>query len=199
MFCRNCGKELPDSPALCPSCGVSPMTSFGDIYNPDLDLSDLPGEERSAFLQHSFGFTFSVDAVIGLHFLTLGLFSLIHFGLKHSQLPMIKHDDFKARRAIGFMFIPFFNLYWQLRFWLRLVDRVNFQLRLRGLPFTVSRGLMLATIIVGLVPVANLAALLVMYPICIVQIERACNLIAGTCLQSEAFQIPENLFILGET
>ena len=199
MFCRNCGKELPDSPELCPSCGVSPMTSFGNIYNPDLDLSDLPGEERSAFLQHSFGFTFSVDAVIGLHFLTLGLFSLIHFGLKHSQLPMIKHDDFKARRGIGFMFIPFFNLYWQFRFWLRLVDRVNFQLRLRGLPFTVSRGLMLATIIVGLVPVANLAALLVMYPICIVQIERACNLIAGTCLQSEAFQIPENLFILGET
>jgi len=199
MFCRNCGKELPDSPELCPSCGVSPMTSFGNIYNPDLDLSGLANEERSAFLQHSFGFTFSVDAVIGLHLLTLGLFSLIHFGLKHSQLPMIKHDDFKARRAIGFMFIPFFNLYWQFRFWLRLVDRVNFQLRLRGLPFTVSRGLMLATIIVGLVPVANLAALLVMYPICIVQIERACNLLAGTCLQSDAFQIPENLFILGET
>jgi hypothetical protein len=109
---------------------------------------------------------------------------------------MIKHDDFKARRAIGFMFIPFFNVYWQFRFWLRLVDRVNLQLRLRGFIPTISKGLMLTMIIVGLlllavlggiigtrfgvawtcaiILVANLAAILV-YPICIVQIQRACN------------------------
>jgi len=76
---------------------------------------------------------------------------------------MIKHDDFKARKAVGFMLIPLFNLYWEFRFWFRLIDRVNFQSRLRKLPTIISRRLMLATIIVSLIPVANLAALLVMY------------------------------------
>lgn len=196
MFCRNCGKELIDRPEICPSCGANPMTSVGDVYNLDYDLTRLSHEQQNTFVQHQLTNTFSIDAVIGMHFLTLGLFTLIYFGMKHSKIPMIKHNDFKARKAIGFMFIPFFNLYWQFRFWLRLVDRVNLQLRLRGFVPTVSKGLMLAMIIVGLlllavlggiigtrfgvawtvaiILVANLAAILV-YPICIVQIQRACN------------------------
>ena len=163
MFCRNCGKELVGSPEICPSCEVNPRSSVGDVYNPVFDLSSLSDEQRSAFVQHQFTYTFSIDALILLHFATLGLFTLIYFGLMHSQLPMIKHDDFKGRKAIGFMLIPLFNLYWQFRFWCRLVDRVKIQLRLRELPPTISRGLMLATIIVSLIPVANLVALLVMY------------------------------------
>ncbi len=187
MFCRNCGKELERSPDICPSCGVSPMTSIGDVYKPHFELISLSDEQRRAFARHEFTLTFSIDAVIGMHFITLGLFTLIYFGLKHSQLPIIRHDDFGARRAIGFMFIPFFNLYWQFRFWLRLVDRVNFQSRLAGLRPTISRGLMLATIIVGLIPAVNAAALLVMYPICIVQIQRACNELAEASLESSTF------------
>jgi hypothetical protein len=139
------------------------MSSVGDVYNPVFDLTSLSDEQRSTFVQHQFIYTFSIDALILLHFATLGLFTLIYFGLKHSQLPMIKHDDFKERKAIGFMFIPLFNLYWQFRFWFRLIDRVHFQSRLRKLPTTISRRLMLATIIVSLIPVAGLAALLVMY------------------------------------
>lgn len=179
MFCRNCGKELIGSPEICPSCARNPMSSIGDVYNLAFDLSKLPDEQRSAFMQHQLKYTFPIDAVICMHFFTLGLFTLIYFGLMHSRLPMIKHDDFKAGKAIGFMFIPFFNLYWQFKFWLRLVDRVNFQLRLMGLPPTISvgmdRGLMLTTIIIGLIPGANLAALLIMYPVCIAQIQHACN------------------------
>ena len=196
MFCSNCGKELVDRPEICPACGVNPMSYVEDVYNPVFNFGRLSYEQQNAFMQHQFTETFSIDATIGMHFVTLGLFTLVHFGLKHSKLPVIKHDDFNARRAIGFMFIPFFNLYWQFRFWLRLVDRVDLQLRLRGLPATISRGLMMRTIIIGLfllaalgsvigilfgvtwmailVPFASLAALLV-YPICIVRIQRACN------------------------
>lgn len=175
MFCRNCGKELEGNPEVCPFCGLSPMTSIGDVYGPHFELISLSEEQRRAFSQHGMNLTVSIDAVIGMHFITLGLFTLFLFGLKHSLLPQIRHDDFRAQRAIGFMFIPFFNLYWQFRFWLRLVDRVNFQLRLAGLGPAISRRLMLATIIVGVVPGVNAAAFLVMYPICIVRIQRACN------------------------
>ena len=163
MFCRNCGKELAGSPEICPFCGVNPMSSIPDVYNPVFDLGSLPREQRSTFVQHQFTYTFSIDALILLHFVTLGLFTLFYFGLKHSQLPMIKHDDFKQRKAIGFMLIPLFNLYWEFRFWFRLIDRVNLQARLRKLPTTISRRLILATILVSLIPVAGLATLLVMY------------------------------------
>jgi len=186
MFCRNCGKELTGSPEICPSCGTKLMTGIGDIYDPAFDLSSLSDEQRSEFGQHQFTSTFPTAAVIVLSFLTLGLFVLIYFGLKHSELPMIKHDDFKAGKAIGFMFIPFFNLYWQFRFWLRLVDRVNLQLRLRGLPPTISKGLMLATIIISLIPCVDFAAI-IMYPICIGEIQIACNKLAETRRQSSAF------------
>jgi hypothetical protein len=162
------------------------MTGIGDIYDPAFDLSSLSDEQRSEFGQHQFTSTFPTAAVIVLSFLTLGLFVLIYFGLKHSELPMIKHDDFKAGKAIGFMFIPFFNLYWQFRFWLRLVDRVNLQLRLRGLPPTISKGLMLATIIISLIPCVDFAAI-IMYPICIGEIQIACNKLAETRRQSSAF------------
>jgi hypothetical protein len=162
------------------------MGGIGDIYAPAFDLSSLSDEQRSKFGQHQFTSTFPTAVVILLYFVTLGLFTLIYFGLKHSKLPVIKHDDFKAGKAIGFMFIPFFNLYWQFRFWLRLVDRVNFQLRLGGFSPTISKGLMLATVIVGLIPYVNFAAI-IMYPICIGKIQIACNKLAETRLQSGTF------------
>jgi hypothetical protein len=221
MFCRNCGKEVEGNPEVCPFCGLSPLTSLGDVYKPHFELISLSPEQRRLFTQHGFRLTFSIDALIGMHFITLGLFTLflfglkhlqmplvltfsigaligmhfitlglftlIFFGLKHSQMPLIRHDDFGARKAIGFMFIPFFNLYWQFKFWLRLVDRVNFQSRLAGLRPAISRKLMLATIIVGLVPGVNAAAFLVMYPICIVRIQRACNELAEASLEPGEF------------
>ncbi|HYU60136.1 MAG TPA: hypothetical protein VEK39_05200, partial [Solirubrobacterales bacterium] len=60
---------------------------------------------------------------------------------------------------------PFFNLYWQFIFWLRLVDRINFQYRLRGAPDAVSRDLALWTIILSffawILPVSPILALIV--------------------------------------
>lgn len=81
------------------------------VYKPDFELSNLSEEKRIDFSQHQFNSTFPTAAVIVLHFITSGIFTLIYFGLKHSKLPMIRHDDFGAGKAIGFMFIPGFNLY----------------------------------------------------------------------------------------
>ena len=59
----------------------------------------------------------------------------------------VKPDDPSAGKAIGFLFIPIFNLYWTFVVWLRLVDRINFQFRLRGHPAPISRNLALWAII----------------------------------------------------
>lgn len=153
-----------------------------DIYKPTFDLSNLTDEERKEFSKHEFSSTYSAGLVVFLHIITMGLFTLIYFGLKHSKLPLIKHDDFKAGKAIGFMFIPYFNLYWVFKFWFRLMDRVNFQMRLRGEEEAISRNLMLWTIIIGFI-VAGFASLatyagfaaLVMYTICVYKIQVATN------------------------
>ena len=47
---------------------------------------------------------------------TLGLFTFIYQGLNFSKLPVARHDDFGSGKAIGFMFIPIYSLYWTFRF-----------------------------------------------------------------------------------
>ena len=149
-----------------------------NIYEPTFDLITLSDEQRTEFCQHRLvASTMSPALAVFLSIITVGLFALIYYGLMHSDLPLIRDDDFRAGKAIGFMFIPFFNLYWQFRFWLRLVDRVNLQMRLRDYQVTISKTLMLWTIIIGLIPFANFAAI-VMYPICIYKIQVATNKLA---------------------
>lgn len=174
-YCPDCSAPTMPLARMCASCGARIEWGHGvgktaDIYDRSFDLTSLSARQRSGFAQHRLAFTLAADGAIILHILTLGLFTLIYFGLMHSKLPMIKHDDFGARRAIGFSFIPGFNLYWAFRFWLRLVDRVSFQLRLRGLRPRISRRFMLATLIVSVIPGVNVAAL-VMFPMCIAQIQ----------------------------
>lgn len=191
--CFSCGAIPVETGGFCPSCHASTMPLARKclecgtrlkwrpdrrqrraVYDPGFDLTSLTDEQRNAFMQHRLRFAFSIDALLLLHFVTLGLFSLIYFGLMHSKLPMIKYDDFRAKRAIGFSLIPLFNIYWVFRFWLRLVDRVGLQTRFRGLRRVMPEGLMRATIVVSLIPVAGFASM-VMYPACIALIQRSCN------------------------
>lgn len=99
--------------------------------------------------------TFSPVAAVFLHWLTLGIFSFIYHMLKHGSLPMRRQDDPSAGKAIGFMFIPFFNLYWIFFANLRLVDRINEERRLAGLPQSAPRGLAMAYCICMMIPYIN--------------------------------------------
>jgi len=204
-FCQKCGKPLqetlsgtaqPASPqpaqpsvAMQPSYTPPPPGAQGYyagpppfpstmVYDQFFDLNQIPPDQREQFKRHTVFETFSVGGAIVLHYVTFGIFTFIFFGLKHSKFPRVRPDDFSAGKAIGFMFIPFFNIYWIFVFWLRLADRVNFQFRLRNQPLPVSRGLVLAAIIVGLIPYAGIVSWLVLYPIVISEIQGACNNLA---------------------
>ena len=187
-YCVKCGSLVHPADHFCPKCGTAQAAAPGaglsptdlfNVYSPGFDLAKLAPSQAERFKKHEFIDTFPTALVVLLHIFTLGIFTVIFQGLKHSRMPLIRYDDFRAGKAIGFMFIPFFNLYWLFVFWLRLVDRINFQYRLRGHPEAVSRGLAMTTCVLGVIPYVNI---LVAYPILMsiltAQVQSAANRLA---------------------
>ena len=156
-----------------PPAAAAPVSI--NVYDSAVDLSQvLDPEQRQQYMQHSLT-RFPTWLVVVLHILTLGIFTLIYQGLKLSKLPLVRDNDFKAGKGIGFMFIPFFNFYWLFRFVLGVTDRLNFQFRLRGQPPPISRELALASCIIHLIPYINVIGWLVLEPIVAAQWQSATN------------------------
>jgi hypothetical protein len=155
---------------------VPQVRSPGSVYKQGPE--HLTPGERVALLPHSVE-AFPVWLAILLHFLTFGLFSLVHFSNLHDRLPKAEQDDPSAAKAIGFSFIPYFNLYWIVFNVLRLADRINLQLRLRGLPDRIPRGLALAAGVLTVVPYVNVLFGIVLWPIVIAYFQRAANALAA--------------------
>ncbi|MBW3013055.1 hypothetical protein KY325_00985 [Candidatus Woesearchaeota archaeon] len=147
------------------------------IYEQGFDVKKLGPSQKKEFSRNRLT-TFSPALAIILHFITLGIFTWIYYGIQHGRLPRVHPGDFGAGKAIGFSFIPFFNIYWMFIFWLRLVDRVNFQAKLRNKQPRIEKGLMLATLIVGLIPYVGAFSFLILYPVCIGIIQSAINELA---------------------
>lgn len=133
-----------------PGAAAMPLAWRGVYREGPPPLSD---GERVVFGQHRLVAT-SPGLVVALHLLTFGLYSIVHFGRMHDALPAIERDDPSAAKAIGFNFIPYFNLYWMFVQPLRLADRINLQLRLRGERPVALRDLAVAsaitTMLIGL-------------------------------------------------
>jgi DNA-directed RNA polymerase subunit RPC12/RpoP len=98
---------------------------------------------------------FPVAVAILLHFITLAIFSFFHFNLMHGKLPKVRPDDPSAGKAIGFMFIPFYNFYWVFFCFNRLCLRVDEQRTQRGLPPSNLRGLSIAMCVTMIIPYIN--------------------------------------------
>jgi hypothetical protein len=126
---------------------ATPAAGYVDIYADAVDPNQvLPPEQRSYYSQH--GLTpFPTWAAVLLSVFTGGLFSVIYYMLLNDKLPQVKPDDPSAGKAIGFMFIPFYNIYWQFFAWHRIVDRINFQYKLRGHQPPINRGMVTTTLI----------------------------------------------------
>jgi hypothetical protein len=131
------------------SQATAPAAVVLDPYSRMFNVAQLSEEQRLPYSQHQLQ-EFPTWAVIVLSIVTLGIFGVVYHGMKHSKLPKVRPDDFGAGKAIGFLFIPFFNLYWTFVFWNRLADRINFQYKLRAAPPPVSRDLAIWTNITGI-------------------------------------------------
>ena len=112
-----------------------------DVYSDSVDLNQtLTPELQEAYKHNLLTPGMPAWAFVFLSVITFGVFGTVYLQLKQSKLPVVKRDDPSAGKAIGFMFIPLFNLYWYFVVWRRLVDRINFQYRLRGQPPPIDPG-----------------------------------------------------------
>lgn len=114
------------------------------------------------------------------------LFSLIWFNLMHGQMPRLRSDDPEPGKAIGFSFIPFFNIwYWNFVIYPRLLLRINEQRVAAGLAPANLQNLVMAMCIVNAliipfacIPFLNILVILSMKiigAICFAQIQQAVN------------------------
>ena len=130
---------------------AAPSRGMVDLYSTAVDLNQvLTPQEREAYKQNLLSPGMAPWVVVVLSAVTIGIFGTVYLQLKQSRLPVVKPNDPSAAKAIGFLFIPFFNLYWYFVVWRRLVDRLNFQYRLRGRPAPIDRGQMTAAQILAL-------------------------------------------------
>jgi hypothetical protein len=147
--------------------------------NPYLGMTPIGPGEKLALGSHTLE-PFPVWAVGLLHLFTLGLFSLIWFGIQQGRLPRAAYNDPSTGEAIGFSFIPFFNLYWCFFSPLRFCDRLTLQYRLRGKSDEGPKGVTLAAAIVGVIPYLGILALPTLWLIaaCLMQndVNRICDL-----------------------
>jgi serine/threonine protein kinase len=137
----------------------------------------LTPEDKAYLKQHQLT-RFPVGLAVLLHLVTFGAFSLFHFGFQHDKLPQAKHDDPSSAKAVGFSFIPYFNLYWFVFQPMRLTDRLNLQDRIRDRGDGTSRGLMLTLAILGMIPYINILIGIPLYTIGVYKLQKQINRLA---------------------
>jgi hypothetical protein len=109
----------------------------------------------------------------------LGIFSLIWVNLMHGKFPRLRPDDPSAGRAVGFCFIPFFNLYWIFFSYRRLCLRIDEQRSLYGLPPSGLRGMATTACIFQVIPWINvLIGYTIITPIFIGMLQSSANELA---------------------
>lgn len=148
------------------------------VYQKEFKIDSLPKSDVSNIMYHWFKCELHTARVVVLNILSLWLFWTVYCWLHHSDLPHIKEDDFTATKWIWFLLIPFFNLYWVCKFWLRLVNRVNFQFKLRNKKEPVSKWLAITYVILQYIPYVNLVAIPIFWSIVTWQIESAVRRLA---------------------
>ena len=108
---------------------------------------------------------FPVAALVLLHIFTCGIFTFIWLNMQHGKMAKVRTDDPSAARAVGFGFIPFFNLYWMFFTYRRLCLRVDEQRESYGLPPSNLTGMATAACIMSFIPYVNFLNAFIFWPI----------------------------------
>jgi hypothetical protein len=125
----------------------------------DNPLSSDRDELRRAGLRFT---RYPVWLVVVLSVVTLGIFAMFWVQHWHGIMPKRRTDDPSTARAIGFMFIPLFNLYWMFESRLRLCTRLNEEFSAAQLPLRAPNQLVLWWTITGMIPYVGFLSLPIM-------------------------------------
>ncbi|GEM_PF-1918031 len=126
-----------------------------------------------------------VAVAILLHFVTFGIFTLIWLNVMHGKICRVRTDDPSAGKAVGFCFIPFFNLYWIFFTYRRLCLRIDEQRDLYGLPPSNLSGLATTACIFQIIPYINfLLGYTIFTPIFIGMMQSSVNQLVHTSAMS---------------
>jgi hypothetical protein len=147
----------------------------GAVYK--REVSQLTPGERAALTRHGVQ-AFPMWAMLLLHFVTFGIFPLAYFSSLHGRLPKAERDDPTPARGFWFSFIPYFGIYWVIFNTARLVDRINLQFRLRGLPDRVPRTFMMVTAVLTVIPYVYFLIGPILWPFAVFFLQRAVNELA---------------------
>jgi hypothetical protein len=149
--CRSCGADLPEGASFCADCGARVKTAVPPVSPARLDRAEL---RRQGLCFRDY----PVWLMALLSFLTFGIYGMYWLNHWHGLMPKRRADDPSTGRAIGFLFIPLYNIYWLFESLLRLCTRLDEELADAGLPDRVPKELVRWFCILYLVPYANLVA-----------------------------------------
>lgn len=175
MFCRKCGNTVEDGSDSCPRCGNESLSEkIPPIFSKTKQagaksikprLFTLPFWGGVVCLGAALGAIGAKAVLPGLAVFTIGFVSVI-FAYVYSLVCLHRAwsvlHDYNARttpgKAVGYLFIPFFSIYWVFVAFRGLAQDANEFSRQTGSRARISENLSLAAAISILIPYVNILA-----------------------------------------
>ncbi|MGI8925206.1 MAG: DUF4234 domain-containing protein [Tepidiformaceae bacterium] len=121
---------------------------------------------------------YPVWLMVLLSVITWGLFAWFWVNHWHGVMPKRRPDDPSTARAIGFMFIPLFNLYWMFESRLRLCTRLDEELDAAGIRARCPRELIRWWSILDVIPYLGLLVMPLLAAIAVGMLQSRVNALA---------------------
>lgn len=154
---------------------IAKQSDLVDVYKTSFKISLLSNEDIENIKYNWFVTKLNLFLVAFLNVITLWWFFYGYYWNKHKDLPKIKEDD-PFERNIIWNHIPFYNIYKDINYRLRLVDRLNFQHKIRGKKNPISRVLMVIDLIFfWWLPILNIIPNITIWSFLVFQIQSAIN------------------------
>ncbi len=195
-YCTECGKNIPQNREIkitpsVPSKSNKPKSTHiigventdfifneSEIYLERFNVSRLSDEQMVQFKNHKFVTKLHPIIPVLLNYTLIGLIVFFIYYLSlHSKLPKVnKTRDVSGVKAVGFCFIPIYNaFYWYHSVWQRLIERLNFQHKLRNSPYRISYDTGGFTTVLGIIPYLNLLSIFIFGPILFWKVQTSIN------------------------